>query len=279
MSTAAAAAATANDNKEKDSSIVLSNDHFVDNTKEEVISIFDTSFHRGNGVFEVMKIVLRGGGGGEGEIMPPTTTKTKTIIRSLDLHLERLQTSADAVNCRLPPIETLKDWIQKVLEKETAPVCPPGIGSLRLIATKGNPGHNVEPSIIISHSKMPEWPTAFTLWPVLAPWHPAGHFEGWMTPIKWMSYRPNVVSTQKAKSKGYEDALLVSPHRIPSDTKWKDDAMETLLKCHVLDGPNFSIGFIVISTKDKQPSLHSLPCNTTLGLLPSITHSRVVCIL
>jgi branched-subunit amino acid aminotransferase/4-amino-4-deoxychorismate lyase len=284
MSTAAAAVTTttSNDNKEEDISIVLINGRFVNNCNEEVISIFDTSFHRGDGVFEVMRIVLREEDEEEEEeeesLPPPTTTApatttTTTMIRSLDLHLERLQTSSGAVNCPLPPIETLKDWIQKVVEKVTA-VYPPGTGSLRLIATKGNPAHDVEPSIIISHSKMPKWPTVFSLWPVLAPWHPAGYFEGWTTPIKWTSYGPNVVSTQKAKSKGYEDALLVSPHRIPSNTKWKDEDMETLLKCHVLDGPNFSIGFIVTSAKDKRPSLH-LPCNTTLGLLPSITQSRV----
>jgi hypothetical protein len=83
------------------------------------------------------------------------------------------------------------------------------------------------------------------------------------------------MSTQKAKSKGYQDALLVSPHQIPSNTKWKDGNMEALLKCQLLDGQNFIIGYIVVtSTKDKQPALH-VPCNMTLGLSPSITQRRV----
>jgi hypothetical protein len=106
-----------------------------------------------------------------------------------------------------------------------------------------------------------------------------------------------------AKEKGYDDALLLSPHRCRrprpqhEDEKamWGDNNMDTLLQCHVLDGPNFSIGFVQVHTeRDKNKDNHNknqnqnhnntnvcpatlhVPCNETLGLLPSITQSRIV---
>ncbi|KAG7354131.1 aminotransferase [Nitzschia inconspicua] len=221
------------------------------------ISIFDTSFHRGDGVFEVMRII--------------PTSNGDAKIRCLDQQLRRLQTSADAVGCPLPPKDTLAQWLQ---DAATASGNRPG--SLRLIATKGNHAYKVEPSVIISWSPIPPWPDTFTLYPVLAPWHPAG-FPGWETPIKWTSYGPNVVSSNKAKAAGFTDALLLSPHwverPVPPQT-WND---VDIRKFHILDGPNFALAFVEEANDDvggSQPILY-LPCNERLGLLPSITQSRL----
>ena len=104
--------------------------------------------------------------------------------------------------------------------------------------------------------------------PLLAPWHPAGA-PGWEIPIKWTSYGPNVVSTQKAKASGYSDALLLSRDRLTCSF---DDTV-SLADCHVLDGPNFAIAWI--STEiDNTTTLH-MPDWEALGLLPSITQSIV----
>jgi branched-subunit amino acid aminotransferase/4-amino-4-deoxychorismate lyase len=233
----------------------------INNLKDSTISVFDTSFHRGDGVFEVMRIA------------PTTINDGNPTIRCLDQHMVRLQTSANAVGCPLPSQNTLIKWLQ-----EAAAASGNQPGSLRLIATKGNDviGHNVEPSVVISWSPIPSWPDTFTLYPVLAPWHPAG-LPGWETPIKWTSYGPNVVSTNKAKAAGFTDALLLSPHRVarpvPPQT-WSD---VNLRDFHVLDGPNFALAFVEDDATASSPSkatLH-LPCNRTLGLLPSITQRQL----
>jgi branched-subunit amino acid aminotransferase/4-amino-4-deoxychorismate lyase len=221
------------------------------------ISIFDQSFHRGDGVFEVMRITK-------------SEAETVASIRSLEQHMERLQTSAREVGCPLPSMETLKEWLNDALVG-----CGHRPGSLRLIATKGEATQDIKPSVVLNWSPLPEWPATFTLLPVLAPWHPAG-VVGWETPIKWTSYGPNIVSSQKAKDAGFTDALLLSPHRVErpvSPNTWKDVPVTDF---HVLDGPNFAVGFVQ-HKGDSEAVLH-LPCNETLGLLPSITQARVAAI-
>jgi 4-amino-4-deoxychorismate lyase len=214
------------------------------------ISIWDTSFHRGDGVFEVMRLLPNGD------------------IRGLDLHLKRLHTSSTAVGCPLPSPGTLAEWLRQAA---TAAISSPlntgegAPGCLRLIATKGGGTgglhDHVLPSVIISWAALPKWPESFTLCPLLAPWHCAGA-PGWETPIKWTSYGPNVVSTQKAKAQGFADALLLSSLRLPNSMS------PNLEDCHVLDGPNFAISWI------KHNTLY-LPDTDKLGLLPSITQDLV----
>ncbi len=237
---------------------------FLEETSNPTISIWDTSFHRGDGVFEVMRLLSSG------------------QIRSLDSHLKRLETSATAVGCPLPHRDTLREWLKQaalavkdastpsVSKPESTSLSLPALvdgsapGSLRLIATKGGgPGlhEHVVPNIIISWSPLPKWPQSFTLYPLVAPWHCAGA-PGWETPIKWTSYGPNVVSTQKAKANGYSDALLLSSLRL------SDSFAPNLEDCHVLDGPNFALSWI------RDNTLY-LPDTDALGLLPSITQDLV----
>ena len=222
-------------------SLVSINGQILDNPDAASISIWDTSFHRGDGVFEVLKIV------GNGK------------IRSLKQHLVRLRTSAVAVGCPLPSDETLSEWLQMV-----ATQCANKGGYLRLIATKGNSNYDSAPSqVIINWFVGTKWPKTFTLLPLLAPWHVAGA-PGWETPIKWTSYGPNVVSSSKAKAEGHSDALLLTGDRLACS------ASKLIIDdCHVLDGPNFAIGWISGNT------LH-VPCCETLGLLPSITQGIIV---
>jgi branched-subunit amino acid aminotransferase/4-amino-4-deoxychorismate lyase len=230
-------------------------DSAANNHEEEPsISIWDTSFHRGDGVFEVMRLLRNGD------------------IRGLDHHLTRLQTSAAAVGCPLPELKTIERWLKEAAQAATSSPLnkdndkpstgegSPADGCLRLIATKGGgpgPHDRVVPSVIISWSPLPPWPPTFSLFPLIAPWHPAG-FPGWDTPIKWTSYGPNVVSTQKAKEQGFTDAILLSSSRLT------DSFGANIEDCHVLDGPNFAISWI------KGNTLY-LPDTKALGLLPSIT--------
>jgi branched-subunit amino acid aminotransferase/4-amino-4-deoxychorismate lyase len=156
-----------------------------------------------------------------------------------------------------------------------------GGAALRLMVTKGNSEASIPPSTIISIFPIPKWPSDFTLLPVEAPWHPAGVWDEWSTPIKWTSYGPNVVCTQKATSRGYTDALLVSPHRVPRPVSHQAAAVMDwdkipITQWHVLDGPNFAIGFIEYGVdKDGRGGRLHLPDNRVLGLLPSITQQIV----
>ena len=102
---------------------------------------------------------------------------------------------------------------------------------------------------------------------MVAPWHPAG-YPGWEVPIKWLSYGPNVVSTQKAQHNGFTDAILLGSDRIDPLTS-QNQSSPILDDCYVLDGPNFAIGWISKNTC-------FFPCSASLGLLPSITQKLVV---
>ena len=228
------------------------------------ISIWDTSFHRGDGVFEVLRL------------LPHSSGAIK--IRCLEMHLQRLRTSATAVECPLPPTETLVEWLQHAATAAIASPWNTGKGApgcLRLIATKGSAAAGggldnhcpmILPSVIISWSPLPNWPKSFTLFPLLAPWHCAGA-PGWETPIKWTSYGPNVVSTLKAKAQGFDDALLLSSLRLTQSLFSTNDPA-LLEDCHVLDGPNFAISWI------RENTLY-VPDTDALGLLPSITQDLV----
>jgi branched-subunit amino acid aminotransferase/4-amino-4-deoxychorismate lyase len=184
-------------------------------------------------------------------------------IRGFEHHMARLQNSASAVGCPLPESATVACWLKDAAKAAVSSPLNTGDGApgcLRLIATKGGgPGlhDNVSPSVIISWSPLPSWPESFSLYPLIAPWHPAG-FPGWETPIKWTSYGPNVVSTQKAKDQGFTDAILLSSSRLA------DSFGAKIEDCHVLDGPNFAISWM------KDSTLY-LPDTKKLGLLPSIT--------
>jgi len=308
-------------------------------TPTATISVYDTSFLRGDGVFEVMKVIFVKEEEEQQQQQRSTPDDTDTRIgiihrpkvRCLERHLERLQTSAGQVQCPLPPLDVLRKWIDEAISCKHVNYHrygPDGGAAVRLMFTKGNSTQRIPPSTVISIFRLPEWPDSFTLCPVKAPWHPAGAWgkDDWSVPIKWTSYGPNVVSTTKAKSYGYTDALLVSPHRlVPSvstiannksehehehenenenGSSWKNSVPIT--EWHVLDGPNFAIGFIEYTTvvgggqqssggtterggssttttttstppkaeKEAEATLH-LPSNEQLGLLPSITQKIV----
>jgi branched-subunit amino acid aminotransferase/4-amino-4-deoxychorismate lyase len=232
------------------------------------ISVFDTSFHRGDGVFEVMRVLPSVNN--RGDITPN--------ICCLDKHMKRLQTSANAVGCPLPSEDVLMQWLEDAASTSGRKNNIRS-GCLRLIATKGNVEYGQPPSVVISWSPLPRWPDTFTLYPVLAPWHPAG-LPGWETPIKWTSYGPNVVSSKKATEAGCTDALLLSPHRVERPVPpltWSDVDLRSF---HVLDGSNFAIAFVEETrdmdetTTPSMPIFH-MPCNQVLGLLPSITQARL----
>ncbi|EOD23057.1 hypothetical protein EMIHUDRAFT_95642 [Emiliania huxleyi CCMP1516] len=219
------------------------------------VSAWDVSFQRGDGVFEVVR-VLPGG-----------------KPRALSLHLDRLERSADAIQLPLPPRETLSDWC-------TAAAADGGIGSVRLMATKGAAEWDAPPTVFVMWQPLPSWPPSFSLQPAVAPWHAAGA-DGWDA-VKWLAYAPNLQSTRRAVAAGTLDALLLlamisassqrgrsqSPGGAKGAAEPKgaqaDDGLESLF---VLDGPNFAVGWA-----DESGALH-FPDWRQLGLLQSTTQA------
>ena len=81
------------------------------------VSFFDQSFLRGDGVFEVVRI-LNGG-----------------KLRAIQLHLDRLESSAKQISCPFPSRSAIQQWLQEAAEAG-------GEGSVRLLATKGDPSEH-----------------------------------------------------------------------------------------------------------------------------------------
>lgn len=158
-------------------------------------------------------------------------------------HLGRLERSAAALAIELPSLSELLGWI----EKASSDV---GDGYVRVVVTRGSsvPGLD-EPSIVIvfAHSLERDGEPG-RLFPVEAPWHAAG-VEWDLAGAKSISYAPNMAATRKARAEGFDDALLLTTDGL------------------VLEGPTFSIGWVVDGILET-PTLE-------LGILDSITR-RVV---
>lgn len=160
------------------------------------------------------------------------------------MHLDRLVRSATVINVPLPPRGAIADWI-------TAAANAGGEGSVRLMATKGasKPDQYSTPQVFVIWQSLATWPKTFRLKPMIAPWHPAGK-HGWAA-VKWLSYSVNLHSTRLAKRSGFDDAMLLSESHANineedslSGGTQTDISIEQFLDKHVLDGPNFCIGWI-----------------------------------
>ena len=208
-------------------------------TDSPKVSFFDQSFLRGDGVFEVVRI-LKGG-----------------KLRAIQLHLDRLNSSAKQISSRLD----IQRWLQEAAEAGRE-------GSVRLVATKGDPSDlkTTPPKVFISWSPLPKWPTRFSLQPTFAPWHTSCY---WESIPKWLSYGPNVYSTRLAKEAGYTDAMLLA-NCCPAAGNNEGTNVSDLGSMYLLDGPNFAVGWI---TREK---ILQFPTATTKGLLVSTTQQLVV---
>jgi branched-subunit amino acid aminotransferase/4-amino-4-deoxychorismate lyase len=96
---------------------------------------------------------------------------------------------------------------------------------------------------------MPDLPSPLRLYPMAAPWHP-GTDDHPFNGIKWLSYAPNMLSTDIARREGFHDALLLRPDNV------------------VLEGPTFCVAW-VIRDRLEMPALD-------LGILQSITRKAVL---
>jgi branched-subunit amino acid aminotransferase/4-amino-4-deoxychorismate lyase len=191
---------------------------------EASISVFDIGFQRGYGCFEAM----RSYGG--------------TLFR-IDEHLARLANGAEVLRIDLGSVETLKEWCRAV--------SAPGDGVLRVYVTGGRDANRpgTDNSIVIFMEKVPVIPDTYALDVIEAPWHSDGRMSE-LTGAKTLSYGPNLAATMTARSRGFDDAVLVGQGGI------------------VLEGPTFSIGWVTDGVMFT-PSLDS-------HILASVTRNAVL---
>jgi branched-subunit amino acid aminotransferase/4-amino-4-deoxychorismate lyase len=189
------------------------------------VPVTDSSVLRGDGCFEVLKAY-------EGKAF------------ALDLHLDRLEMSAKALEIPLPDRAEIASWIEAVAEE--CPNC-----AVRVVITRGSalPGEATEPMVIVfAHSWEPPVGPA-TLFPVTAPWHAAG-VDWALAGAKVLSYAPNVAATRSSRNAGFDDALLLT------------------VEGSVLEGPTFSVAWVVDGVLET-PTL-------ALGILDSITRRLLI---
>lgn len=197
----------------------------VDGSRQATVPAIDSGLVRGDGVFEA----IRSYGG---------------RLYALDEHLERLAKSAAAVDLALPDDDRIGGWARMLASEGRD-------GVVRVVVTRGDtfPGRSETPRIIVIHHPLPFTPSQLRLFPLRAPWHPAGR-EWELAGVKTTSYAPNAAASRRAVTEGFDDAVLFA-----------DDGA-------VLEGPTFSIGWIrdgVLRT----PGLD-------LGILDSISRRHVL---
>eukprot|EP01012_Entosiphon_sulcatum_P042853 TRINITY_DN56989_c0_g1_i1.p1 TRINITY_DN56989_c0_g1~~TRINITY_DN56989_c0_g1_i1.p1 ORF type:complete len:295 (+),score=46.85 TRINITY_DN56989_c0_g1_i1:24-887(+) len=185
-----------------------------------VISIFDDTFQRGDGCFEVCRSY-----GGK--------------VFALDEHVDRLARSAARLGMDLPEVGAIKEWSRTVASKA-------GECLVRILATRGagSPANAqyAKPTVFVLSEPLLVRPAeGVRLLPVPAPWHPAG--ADWQLTgdgkgiIKWVSYAANMAATRHAKEQGFDDAILLGRDNV------------------LLEGPTFSIGWFAEDGVLETPSL------------------------
>jgi branched-chain amino acid aminotransferase len=189
------------------------------------ISVFDWAFMRGFAAFEVVR-------------------SYGTRLFRLDAHLERLMSSAAAMAIPLPDRKAVAADMTRVAVTE-------GDGQVRVILTGGgrDPLVTAPRRVVVMWEPLPFVPERVKVLPLVAPWHPATVASGFPG-VKWTSYAPNMAATDRARARGYDDALLTTSEGI------------------VLEGPTFTYAWMR-EGRLLTPSLD-------LGILPSITRDVVL---
>ena len=148
-------------------------------------------------------------------------------------HLARLARSAAALGIPLPPIPYIGEWARQVATER-------GDGVIRIFVSVGKQGTDV----YVLSTSLPELLPEYRLFPLAAPWHPAG--DTWeLAGVKTLSYAPNMAATRTAQAAGYDDALLVSRDGI------------------VLEGPTSAVLWVVGGVIET--------ASLDLGILDSVT--------
>lgn len=189
---------------------------------EAGISVFDWGLQRGFGCFEVIRAY-------------------HGVPFRLGAHLDRLAGSAAALDLQVPARAALEEWVRGVSRAG-------GDCQVRVLLTGGGRDPLVAAAgrTIVLWEPLAAAPEALRLLPMEAPWHP-GTDRSPFYAVKWLSYAANMASGDRARRRGYDDALLLTPEGL------------------VLEGPTFSVAWVA-GGRLETPALG-------LGILPSITRA------
>jgi len=141
---------------------------------EARIPVTDEGLLRGDGVFEVMRLY-------------------DGVPFAREAHLRRMTGSAENLRLELDIAAVARD-IEALLAELT-----PGDALMRVLVTRG--GHR-----IVLVEPLPQRPPALTLG--LVPFAPVRVLDG----VKSLSYAANMLANRLARERGFDEALLVSPH-------------------------------------------------------------------
>ncbi len=192
---------------------------------EAVVSVFDWGLQRGFGCFEVIR------------------SYHGRPFRA-EAHLDRLERSAAALAMQRPDRSMIADSVERAATAG-------GDCQVRVILTAGgrDPLADAPPRSVVMWELLPEVPVPLRVMSMAAPWHP-GRSDGPLAAVKWLSYAPNMASSDAARRAGYDDALLMC------DEGW------------VIEGPTFGVAWMTGGTLET-PGLD-------LGILPSITRAATI---
>lgn len=163
------------------------NGRLLDDPNEPAVPITDHGFTVGDGVFEAIKVV-------------------DSRPFALDLHLDRLMSSAAGLGLPAPDLALVRSGIGTVLSQESIP-----LGRLRITVTGGpsplgsGRGH-ADPTIAVVASAME--PAAVTTTAVSVPWPRNEH--GAVAGLKTTSYAENVIALVHAQRHGATEAIFAT---------------------------------------------------------------------
>jgi branched-chain amino acid aminotransferase len=187
---------------------------------EARIPVTDEGLLRGDGVFEVMRLY-------------------DGVPFGRDRHMERMARSAQNLRLELDVVGIERDIDALLSNAETADAL------LRLVATRG--GHR-----IVLVEPLPVFPEALTLGCVT--FSPVRVLDG----VKSLSYAANMLATRLARERGFDEALLVTPHdrvlELPTASFfWVADGLVCTppLSEHVLDSITRRIVIDVAAASEK----------------------------
>jgi branched-chain amino acid aminotransferase len=191
------------------------------------IPVADDGLLRGDGVFEVIRLY-------------------DGLPFALERHLERLATSARNLRLGLDVAEVARD-VDALLAQR------PGNCLLRVLATRG--GRRI--ALI---EPLPRLPASMTLGAVT--FAPVRVLDG----IKSLSYAANMLASRLARERGFDEALLVTPHgrvlELPTASFFWIDAQGTCttppLSEHVLDSITRSLVIDACDVREAATTLDEL---------------------
>lgn len=177
----------------------------------------DEGLLRGDGVFEVIRVY-------------------DGVPFALGAHLERIERSAANLRLELPATDLLRDESMRLLEQRGSAFD----GALRIVVTRGG-------RRLLLTEPLPQSSGATSLRLGAVTYSPTRVLDG----IKSLSYAGNMLAGRLARERGFDEALLVTPHG------------------RVLEAPTASIFWV-----DGSGTLCTPPLNE--HILASITRERVI---